>query len=119
MRLGDLDSLKEEVVKLCEQINANNGITVPTLAFTRIIDNALTVETYTIEDIQEVHENALILGAKLAQRPQGEWSITNEFDEFYGRVYKCTHCGEETLACDCRNFCSWCGALMKKGGKEE
>ena len=47
MPKGDLinrDALKEEVVKLCERINANNGITVPTLAFTRIIDNAPTVE---------------------------------------------------------------------------
>ena len=43
---GDLISrsaLKEEIVKLCERINANNGITVPALAFTRIIDNAPTV----------------------------------------------------------------------------
>lgn len=37
------EALKEEIVKLCERINANNGITVPTLAFTRIIDNAPTV----------------------------------------------------------------------------
>lgn len=34
--------------------------------------NAPTVDTYTIEDIQTVREDALILGAKLAQRPQGE-----------------------------------------------
>ena len=43
---GDLisrEDLKEEIVKLCERINANDGITVPTLAFTRIIDNAPTV----------------------------------------------------------------------------
>ena len=44
MRLGDLDALKEEIVKLCELINANNGITVPTSAFTRIINDAPTVE---------------------------------------------------------------------------
>lgn len=48
---------------------------------------------------------------------QGKWSITNETDEFYGRVYRCTHCGEEMLACGCRNFCTWCGADMK-GDKE-
>ena len=44
---GDLISrsaLKEEVVKLCERINANNGMTVPTLIFTRAIDNAPAVE---------------------------------------------------------------------------
>lgn len=50
-------------------------------------------------------------------RQRGEWSITNETDEFYGRVYKCTHCGKEMLACGCRNFCTWCGADMR-GNKE-
>lgn len=45
MRLIDADALKEDIVKLCKKINASNGITVPTLAFTRVIDNAPTVET--------------------------------------------------------------------------
>lgn len=53
----------------------------------------------------------------LKQRPQGEWMITGETDEFYGLVYKCTHCGKEVLACGCHNFCTWCGADMR-GDKE-
>lgn len=51
--------------------------------------------------------------------PKGEWSITNETDEFYGRVYKCTHCGKEMLACSCRNFCTWCGADMREVKENE
>lgn len=47
------------------------------------------------------------------ERSQGEWEITGETDEFYGRVYKCTHCGKEVLACACHNFCTWCGAAMR------
>ncbi len=44
---GDLISrsaLKEEIVKLCEQINLYSEKTVPTLAFIQIINNAPTVE---------------------------------------------------------------------------
>ena len=44
-------ALKDEIVKLCERINANNGITVPTLAFTRIINNAPSVEPEPISDL--------------------------------------------------------------------
>lgn len=51
------------------------------------------------------------------EKPQGMWSITGETDEFYGLVYKCTHCGKEMLACDCHNFCTWCGARMEGGAE--
>lgn len=47
------------------------------------------------------------------EKPEGEWIATDETDEFYGRVYRCTHCSEETLACGCRNFCPNCGAKMR------
>ena len=53
----------------------------------------------------------------LEDKSQGEWITTDETDEFYGRVYKCTHCGKGTLACSCRNFCPFCGADMRKGEK--
>lgn len=48
----------------------------------------------------------------------GEWVVTDETDEFYGRVYKCSQCGKEMLACGCRNFCTWCGSDMR-GSKDE
>ena len=34
--------------------------------------------------------------------PKGEWIVTEETDEFYGKVYKCTKCGNKVMACDCR-----------------
>lgn len=61
------EALKEELkakFEYCEKYYPIN--------FFELINNVPTVDTYTIEDIQTVRENALILGAKLAQRPQGE-----------------------------------------------
>ncbi len=81
-----------------------------------IIDNAPTVDTYTIEDIQTVREDALILGAKLAQRPQGEWIALYEND---GTPIgcKCPYCDDEPQIVN-TNFCPNCGADMRKGGAE-
>ena len=81
------------------------------------IDNAPTVD---LKDIyQEGHYDGHLEGYTKAineERPQARWIATDETDEFYGRMYRCTHCGKETLACSCRNFCPDCGARM--GGKE-
>ena len=76
-----------------------------------LIDIAPTVDTYTIEDIQEVRENALILGAKLAQRPQGCWN------EIQAGMFACPFCGARPHK-DFKNFCAKCGADMRKGGAE-
>ena len=72
------------------------------------IDNAPTVDTYTIEDIQEVRENALILGAKLAQRPQGEWIYLDKDEPM---KVECPFCHERK--CCISNYCDNCGAKMK------
>ena len=75
-----------------------------------LIDNAPLVDTYTIEDIQEVRENSLILGAKLAQKLEGEWlKNANE-------IYKCSLCGAFGNPNYFR-FCPNCGAKMKGGAK--
>ena len=73
---GDLISrsaLREEIVKLCEHINANNGITVPTLAFTRIINNAQAVEVFTLEDMQNNYDLGAASEAARHDRPNDEW----------------------------------------------
>lgn len=70
MRLIDADRLLEKVYTI-----ENGGIYGDCEVVDRYeIENAPTVDTYTIEDIQEVRENSLILGAKLAQRPQVEFA---------------------------------------------
>lgn len=62
--------------------------------------------------------NELIVNAQVVfERPQGVWIETSDFDEFYGKVYKCTNCNKETLGCSCHNYCPNCGADMR--GKEE
>ena len=81
-----------------------------------LIDNAPTVDTYTIEDMQEVRENSLILGAKLAQRPEGEWIISEYVDTRRGFITKCSFCKTDTIGGG--NFCPNCGAKMQKGGAE-
>lgn len=52
------------------------------------------------------------------ERPKGKWIETSDFDEFYGKVYKCANCNKETLGCSCRNYCPNCGADMRKGDAE-
>ena len=47
-----------------------------------------------------------------AEPKQGEWVATDNTDEWYGPVYKCSICGSEVI-CDCDNYCPNCGARMK------
>lgn len=106
------EALKEEIVKLCEHINANNGITVPTLAFTRIIDNAPSIEAYPFEQVQELVK----LNQQFAQeienlkRPQGEWVMDNEHTKNPLLWYKCNLCGVYHSP---TNFCPNCGSDMR------
>ena len=102
-------ALKEEIVKLCKRINANNGITVPTLAFTRIIDNAPTVEekSYAMgyQDGAEDGLDGII--------PQGEWITIIGYANV--RAFICDKCnGFNDLP---TNYCPNCGASMKLGKK--
>ena len=106
MRLIDADALKYK------NVAEVNGILTHILTAEEI-DNAPTVDTYTIEDIQEVRENSLILGAKLAQRPEGEWIDYSE-----DGYVECPFC-EHSTTCedniDELHYCWNCGAYMRKG----
>ena len=85
--------------KLCERINANNGITVPTLAFTRIIDNFQPVEpetklvanvTFDKEQMEELVEKAKADVLAQVERLKGEWiPITEKLPNTLG-VYNVT-----------------------------
>lgn len=52
-----------------------------------------------------------------ADRPQGEWMATEDFDEWYGLVYKCNICGDETIG-GCDNYCPNYDADMRGGHNE-
>ena len=71
------------------------------------------IKTHNLNIDNDSIVGAVANGMPYEERPRGEWEITRETDEFYGRVLKCTHCGKEVLACGCRNFCTWCGAAMR------
>ena len=118
MRLVDADELKKEIQKIDyvdEYDTYDKGFVTGIQRAIEAIDNAPTVIPDKDEFTKAIHQCLADIDEwkKKYERPQGEWSITDETDEFYGRVYKCTHCGKEMLACGCRNFCTWCGASME------
>lgn len=114
---GDLisrNALKEEIVKLCERINANNGITVPTLAFTRIIDNAQAVDVISSEEGYEMYGKGYLQGYERgkSERPKGEWNYIQ------AGMCVCPFCGA-TPHKEYKDFCPKCGADMRKGENNE
>jgi hypothetical protein len=63
----------------------------------------------------------LLPAADVVEVRRGEWSRSDEFDEQYGYLYKCSCCGR---LCWVNNYCSYCGAKMdgerrKKDGREQ
>ena len=42
----------------------------------------------------------------------GKWIESDEYDEFYGRLYRCSKCNTFVLG-DMDNYCSYCGADMR------
>ena len=80
-----------------------------------VIDN---VPSVPLPNFKAGYKQAIIDGKTNYSRPKGEWVETSDFDEFYGKVYKCTNCNEETLGCDCHNYCPNCGADMRGNKKE-
>ena len=48
------------------------------------------------------------------ERPQGEWILCN--DTYFS---KCSICGDIWLNEECKNFCTNCGADMRKEGSDE
>ena len=107
-------ALKAEIVKVCEHINANNGISVPTLLFIKTIDKApvVTVDNYAMgyqDGVRKV----------LSERPQGEW-IDLDTDESWYR-FKCSNCLSlfpHGVFMKEYPYCPRCGAKMCNGGAE-
>lgn len=93
-------ALKEDIVKLCRQINASNGITVPTLAFTRVIDNAATV---SLQDIyQEGYYDGHLEGYTKAINEGGAKMTCKD----------CIHSGLCYKQNDYENFPDRCGSFI-------
>lgn len=137
MRAVDADELKKGFVKLCESINADNGITIPTLAFIRLIDNAPTVEpqkvlvanvTFDKDELEQLVRDRVIEPIKNGElirkedRSQGEWVKVKEERmsiDMSGEIatrYKCSECGRMITILPSKladyPFCH-CGADMR------
>lgn len=91
----------------------------------RIIDNVTPVET----DIEVIAKDAYKQGytdgwkerfGEPDERTQGEWTDLSTDGRHTGWI-ACSVCGQEPPnESNLRtNFCSYCGAKMRKGGKEE
>jgi hypothetical protein len=121
MRPIDADALKIEMVNLCNQINSKNGITIPTIRFLNIIDNApelgyedgiLSVENAVRKaiELEDAYNNGWTDGFFEGEneRPKGEWITNDRLREGY---YICSNCKE--ISCCKGNFCTDCGADMR------
>lgn len=116
MRLIDADALKEENKDIidCEIDHPKYQDTLREL-----IDQAPTIKTFTLADIEEQYRKGLEKGLEEA-RPHGEW-ISLEKTICKGqllpfwRTHECSVCSN-TGQGDF-NFCPKCGADMRKEGE--
>lgn len=80
-----------------------------------VIDNAPTVKTFTLEDIEEQYRKGLEKGLSEweTERPQGEW-IYNSYGNGCGN-WHCSECGVIIFMGKNanNNFCPNCGADMR------
>lgn len=77
-----------------------------------IIDNAPTVKTFTLADIEKQYRKGLEKGLSEweTERPQGEWEKPFEMN---GKSYhKCTNCHISSELILIGKFCPNCGAKM-------
>lgn len=119
MRLIDADALKEAV---------NTKRVLGRFNTIQLIDNAPTVKTFTLEDIEEQYRKGLEKGLSEweTERPTGEWVEERCIDIRY-KIAKCSHCGKwsrlashdtgYSVKYEYYPFCHWCGADMR-GGKQ-
>ena len=54
--------------------------------------------------------------SRKAKVKMGHWIDTNGEEEYFGEEYECSLCGGRDIGES--NYCSYCGAKMKKGKKE-
>lgn len=91
------------------------------------IDNAPTVKSYTLEDLEKAKNNGYKWGridGRATARPQGEWKDESRDSLLCTccnkRIYKPFIGGFPTERSQhyYPNFCAFCGANMQKGGAE-
>ena len=81
------------------------------LAIKEVIDNAPTVTTFTLEDIEGIRAETIKMMKNRYARPQGEWNYIQ------AGMCVCSFCGAMPHE-EYKNFCAKCGADMR-GKKNE
>ena len=107
---GDLISREALKKAFNEELSAGTGELLYTSTIMEIIDNAPTVP---LPNFKDGYKQAILDGKTNFSRPQGEWILCE--DTYFS---KCSICGDIWLNEECGNYCSNCGASMRKGGKE-
>ena len=107
------DLISREALKKALELTDYNDIYDLTMT-ERLIDNAPTVKSYTLDDLEKAKNNGYkwgrIDGKK--ERPQGEWIIHNDFDGWV----ECPFCHVgHTVFGKLPKFCENCGADMRGG----
>lgn len=111
MRLGDLDALKKTLSdKDLITWTHEYGDAIPVDWLMSAIDNAPTIKTFTLADIEEQYRKGLEKGLTEweTQRPQGEWI---QYRKGHYTGVKCSLC--DTIMDFTSNYCPKCGAYMR------
>ena len=120
MRLIDADELTKDLKQYFTD-GVLDGVSAK-LVFNQIlhdIDNAPTVKTFTLLDIEENYKKGLEKGLSEweTERPQGEWIMESKLDGGFGDgvlVSTCSICKKSFVYHGHTfNFCPNCGADMR------
>ena len=118
MRLIDADDLKNELSdKDYITYTHEYGDAIPVDWIMSAIDNAPTVKTFTLEDIEEQYRKGLEKGLSEweTERPQGEWIYIGQRNRL--KVVECTNCHKRQYGS--MKYCGNCGAYMRKEAEND
>lgn len=122
MRLIDTDALKKHIIEIFEIKERFDKKWATGLKYSlKIIDNAPTVEI-TETEIQEVLNKRCMTAVANEylidlqnNRAKAEWINHREvYDDGRKKYHTCSNCGTEIVETDYDNYCSCCGAKMKR-----
>ena len=110
MRLIDADEFSKSIIEACRsETECVNHLWFDENII-KLIDNAPTIKTFTLLDIEEQYRKGLEKGLSEweTERPQGEWL---QYRKGHYTGVKCSLC--DTIMDFTTNYCPKCGADMR------